>query len=123
MKFFLQTVQFVAQYMRGEDVRPHSDITAPLRKLTKKNVVYEWTDKCEASFQELKMRLTDTTVLVPYVPGLETRLYVDHGPESVGFTVAQSHPEQGKAIWKAVQYKSRRLDQAENNYHKIERSH
>ena len=112
MKFFLQTVQFVAQYMRGEDVRPHSDITAPLRKLTKKNVVYEWTDECEASFQELKTRLTDTT-----------RLYVDHGQESVGFTVAQSHPEQGKAIWKAVQYKSRRLDQAEINYHKIEGSH
>ena len=31
--------------------------------LTHKNIKYEWTDKCEESFQELKTRLTTAPVL------------------------------------------------------------
>ena len=120
VKSFLQTVQFVAQFMRGKDGRPHSDITAPLREQTQKHKIFKWTRQCEDSFQELKKRLTDKSVLVPYMPHLETRLYVDHGPDGIASTIAQNHEEDGKDKWKAVHYKSRRLDKSEKNYWKIE---
>ena len=31
--------------------------------LTRKNIKYEWTDKCEKSFQEQKTRLTTAPIL------------------------------------------------------------
>ena len=37
-------------------VKDFSKIVVPLTKLTRKNVKFEWTDKCEKSFQELKQK-------------------------------------------------------------------
>ena len=54
VKSFLQTVQFVAQFMRSEEGTPHADVTAPLRHLTKQHVRFEWTRECDAAFKELK---------------------------------------------------------------------
>jgi len=33
-------------------------ITSPITRLTRKEVKFEWSKDCEASFQELKFRLT-----------------------------------------------------------------
>ena len=41
-------------------------------------------------------------MLVPYDPNLDTRLYVDHGPEGIASTLAQNHKEDGDDTWKAV---------------------
>ena len=43
--------------------RISSRIAAPLTRLTRKGVRFEWSDKCETSFQELKNRLTSAPVL------------------------------------------------------------
>jgi hypothetical protein len=44
-----------------------SKIAKPMTELLKSNMPYVWSDKCEASFQELKTRLTTTPVLtLPY---------------------------------------------------------
>jgi hypothetical protein len=40
-----------------------SKIAKPMTELLKSNMPYVWSDKCEASFQELKTRLTTTPVL------------------------------------------------------------
>jgi hypothetical protein len=40
-----------------------SKIAKPMTELLKSNTSFEWSDKCEASFQELKTRLTTTPVL------------------------------------------------------------
>ena len=120
VKSFLQTVQFVAAFMRDDKGTPHSDVTAPLRRLTHQNVRFEWTKACQQAFEELKRRISDKTVLVPYVPDLETRLYVDHGPEGIASTVAQHHTKGDNPGWKAVHYKSRSLIPAETNYSKVE---
>ena len=47
VKSFLQMVQFVAAYMRSDRGTPHSDDTAPLRRLTHHNVRFEWTKSCQ----------------------------------------------------------------------------
>ena len=44
-------------------VKDFSRITGPMSRLTQKNVKFEWTDKVEDSFQELKKRLTMAPVL------------------------------------------------------------
>ena len=38
-------------------------LAAPLTALTKKDRKFEWTNKCEQSFQELKRRLTSALIL------------------------------------------------------------
>ena len=120
VKSFLQTVQFVASFMRKEGGTPHSDLTAPLRTLTHHNTKFQWIRECEQAFEELKDRISDTTVLVPYLPHLETRLYVDHGPKGIASTVAQLHTEGENPGWKAVHHKSRSLIPAEQGYSKVE---
>ena len=41
-----------------------SRIAAPLTRLTKKNVKFNWTDRCEEHFLLLKNLLTSTRVLI-----------------------------------------------------------
>jgi hypothetical protein len=38
-------------------------LSGPLTALTKKNAPYEWSEECEASFQEMKQRLGTAHVL------------------------------------------------------------
>ena len=40
-----------------------SKIAAPLTKLTRKDVKYDWVNACQQSFEELKGRLTSALVL------------------------------------------------------------
>ena len=44
-------------------VQDFSKIATPLTKLTRKNEKFEWNEKCEASFQELRQRLVTAPVL------------------------------------------------------------
>ncbi|XP_074346472.1 uncharacterized protein LOC141685258 [Apium graveolens] len=52
----------VAGYYR-KFVKDFLKIAVPLTKLKRKNDKFEWTKKCESSFQELKKRLVDAPVL------------------------------------------------------------
>lgn len=44
-------------------VKNFSKIAVPLTKFTRKNEKFEWTEKCEKSFQELKQNLVTAPVL------------------------------------------------------------
>ena len=48
-----------------------SDITQPLRELTKKDVPFKWTEKEESAFQKVKELLTSDTsaILSQHRPG------------------------------------------------------
>ena len=46
-----------------------SRIACPMTRLTRKGVSFDWNDKCEESFQELKKRLTTAPVLITPVSG------------------------------------------------------
>ena len=58
----------------GRFVKHFSLIVAPLIRLTRKGVKYEWNDECEQSFQELKSLLTMAPVLV--LPALRVEYVV-----------------------------------------------
>src|SRR4051812_44576263 len=54
-----------------------SKLAAPLTRLTRKGVKFEWTDECESSFLELKIRLTTAPILIIPERGLGYTLYCD----------------------------------------------
>jgi hypothetical protein len=57
---FLGLAGYYRRFIKG-----FSTIASPMTRLTRKEVKFEWSKDCEASFQELKSRLTSALVL-PY---------------------------------------------------------
>ena len=63
---FLGMAGYYRRFIEG-----FSRIAGPMTKLLRKNAPFEWTDKCEASFQELKTRLTSAPILAVPEAGKE----------------------------------------------------
>ena len=47
-----QVIGWYGEYR--EFVERFSDFARPIIRLTRKNVLFEWTDKCQTAFQKLK---------------------------------------------------------------------
>ena len=58
VRSFLGLAGYYRKFVEG-----FSKIAAPLTKLTRKDVKYDWVDACHKSFEELKGRLTSAPVL------------------------------------------------------------
>ena len=58
VRSFLGLAGYYRKFVEG-----FSKIAAPLTKLTRKDVKYDWVDACQQSFEELKSRLTSAPVL------------------------------------------------------------
>ena len=52
-------------------------IAAPMTRLTRKEVKFEWDDRCEEAFQELKRRLTSAPILIVPDRGQGHTVYCD----------------------------------------------
>ncbi|KAG8483123.1 hypothetical protein CXB51_022045 [Gossypium anomalum] len=83
-------------------------IASPMTKLLQKNVKFEWTDKCQQSFEKLKARLTEAPILVQPEPGKEFVIYSDASLTGLGCVLMQEG--------KVVAYASRQLKPHEKNY-------
>ena len=62
-------------------------------------------------------------VMAAYIPKKATRVYVDHGPEGVGATLAQENPSiqvGGERCFRPANYTSRALTETEKRYSKVE---
>ena len=75
-------------------VQDFSRIAGPMSRLTQKKVKFEWTKKVEASFQELKKRLTTTPVLAILEGKEGFAVYTDASKEGLGCVLMQN----GKVI-------------------------
>ena len=89
-------------------IEDFSRIARPMTQLLKKDKKFEWSDACEASFQELKRRLTTGPVLV--LPDIQQdfEVYCDASQQGLGCVLMQ----QGNG----VAYSSRQLRPHEVNY-------
>ncbi|XP_060212237.1 uncharacterized protein LOC132639863 [Lycium barbarum] len=58
IRSFLGLAGYYRRFVEG-----FSSISAPLTKLTRKKIKFQWSDACERSFEELKKRLTSAPVL------------------------------------------------------------
>ena len=45
-------------------IEDFSRLTVPMTRLTRKEVKFDWDDRCEEAFQELKIRLTTAPILI-----------------------------------------------------------
>ena len=55
-------LRLVGYYRRF--IEDFSRLVAPMTRLTRKEVKFDWDDRCEEAFQELKMRLTSAPILI-----------------------------------------------------------
>ena len=85
-----------------------SRITAPLARLTRKDVKFVWDDSCELAFVELKQKLTSAYFLT--VPDSQETyvVYTDAPGTGLGCVLMQHR--------KVVAYASRQLKPHEKNY-------
>ena len=86
----------------------YSRLTAPMMRLTRKEVKFEWNDLCEKAFQELKRRLTTTPILILPERGQRYTVYCDASKDGLGCVLMQSG--------RVVAYGSQKLKNHEWNY-------
>ena len=66
-------------------IEDFSRLAAPMTKLTRKEVKFEWNDLCERVFQELKRRLTLAPIMIVLKRGQIYTLYCDASKDGLGF--------------------------------------
>ena len=85
-----------------------SVIASPLTKLLSKGVKFEWSDKCQNSFEQLKEMMVETPVLTQPTSRKEYTLYSDASGIGLGCVLMQDG--------KVVAYAYRQLKPHEQNY-------
>jgi hypothetical protein len=103
----IQSFLGLAAYYR-RFIKDFSKIAKPMTKLLEKNKAFEWTKECQASFEELKKRLSSSPVLV--LPDLTKKfdIYCDASRQELGCVLMQ----EGQVVC----YASRQLRKHEENY-------
>ncbi|KAI5356065.1 hypothetical protein L3X38_008960 [Prunus dulcis] len=89
-------------------VEGFSTIAAPLTRLTRKGVKFEWKNECEKSFNELKTRLTTAPVLTLPDDSENFVIYSDASQQGLGCALMQ--------YGRVIAYASRQLKKHELNY-------
>ena len=72
MRSFLGLAGYYRQFVKGFSV-----IASLLTKLLRKGVKFEWDDKCQSSFEQLKKILIEAPVLTQLTSGREYAMYSD----------------------------------------------
>ena len=103
VRSFLGLAGYYRRFMRGFFV-----IASPLTKLLRKGIKFEWTDKCQNSFEQLKGMLVEAPLLTQPTSGKEYTLYSD----ALGIGLGCVLMKDGKV----VAYASRLLKPHEQNY-------
>jgi hypothetical protein len=100
---FLGLARYYRRFIKG-----FSKISKPMTELLEKDKKFGWTSACEASFQELKKRLTTALILV--MPDMEKpfSIYCDESGPGLGCVLMQDGH--------VVVYASRQLRKHEAHY-------
>jgi transposase InsO family protein len=94
-------------------IRHFSKIVQPLVGLTKKNAKFDWNDKCERAFNDLKYRFTTAPILAHFDPDLECVVETDSSDHAQGGILSQYNKD---GVLHPVAFFSRKLAPAESNY-------
>ena len=94
-------------------VKDFCKIAEPLTNLTRKDVSFVWSSECQSSFQLLKNKLMQPSILVyPKFDGTQFILQTDASIKGLGFILAQVQNQKERVI----AYGGRALSKAEKNY-------
>jgi transposase InsO family protein len=105
---FLGFCNFYRRFIRDFGV-----IARPLIQLTKTGVPFSFGKACWDAFEELKARLTSSTVLRHYNPELQSMIETDASDGVIAGVFSQQHPN---GEWYPVAYFSKTMAPAECNY-------
>ena len=100
---FLGLAGYYRKFVKGSSIT-----AAPMAILLQKNVKYEWSEKCQRSFDKLKAFLTETPVLTQPTCSNEYVIFSDASLNGLGCVLMQEG--------KVVAYASRQLKPHEKNY-------
>ena len=92
----------------GKFIPNLSEITAPLRELTQKGVVWHWEPEHAKAVDALKRTITSAPVLKLYDASKSVALATDASNEGFGAVLLQDNCP--------IAYASRRVNDAEHNY-------
>ncbi|KAA3469727.1 DNA/RNA polymerases superfamily protein [Gossypium australe] len=103
LEVFLGLAGYYQHFVKG-----FSMIATPMTRLLQKDVKFEWSEKCQQSFDQLKALLTEAPVLVQPESGKEFVIYSEASLNGLGCVLMQ----EGKVI----AYASKQLKPYEKNY-------
>ena len=114
VRSFLGMVTYCAKFIPN-----FSDVSEPLRKLTRKDQPFLWGEEQETSSNTIKKLLTSTAVMAYFNPSKETKLVTDASPSGLSAILMQTTPRTGDK--RVVAYTSRALTAVERRYSQTER--
>ncbi|WMV13424.1 hypothetical protein MTR67_006809 [Solanum verrucosum] len=93
-EFWPNYVAFLGHVVSNEGyycrfIQSFSTIAAPLTRLTRQGVGFQWSDKCEESFQKLNPLLTLAHVLTLLEEGVDFTVYYDASGVVLGGVLMQ----------------------------------
>ena len=108
VKRFCGMAQYLARFLPKL-----ADDVEPLRKLTKKDAEWRWTEECQTAFETVKAKVTRTPVLGYFSPEKTLELQVDSSDYGLGATLLQDG--------RPLEYASRLLTPSERNWSQMEK--
>lgn len=103
----LGKINFYIKYIPNASI-----ILEPFHNLLRKNVHFEWSQKCEESFNKIKQYLSSEPVLAIFDPKLPIYIFTDASKEGVGAILKQ--PQKDNTL-KPVFYFSKKLTASQKN--------
>lgn len=104
---FLGASGYVRRYLQN-----YSDIARPMTELLKKEMEFEWNDKREKAFNDIKELVKNSPILALHDPELPDVITPDASGDGLGIALEQL--KDGKLI--PIAFYSRQFTQAERNY-------
>ena len=111
---FLGMTNFLSRFIPN-----YSELSGPLRPLTKKVVPWVWGPEQQQSFEKLKCTLSSETVMSYFTPTKDTTIVTDAGPCGVSAILLQHSPN--IEDYRVIAYSSRSLTDVERRYSQIEK--
>nr|CAN67535.1 hypothetical protein VITISV_032523 [Vitis vinifera] len=103
LRSFLGLVNYYRRFIKGYSAR-----AAPLTDLLKKNKAWEWDERCQQAFEDLKKPVTEEPVLALPDHTKVFEVHIDASDFSIkGVLMQESHP---------IAFESRKLNDAERRY-------
>ncbi|CAN6586229.1 unnamed protein product [Malus baccata var. baccata] len=116
LPFIDQMLERLAGFYR-RFIKDFSKIAQPLCRLLQKEVAFEFTKECTASFNQLKELLTTAPIIVPPDWSLPFELMCDASDYALGAVLGQRKDKKPHVIY----YASRTLNDAQLNYSTTEK--
>jgi len=105
---FLELANYYCQFIKG-----FTTVARPLHDMVKKNKKWEWTERQERAFKELKKRFTKEPVLAAPDIDKQMRMEVDASDYATGEVLSMECEDR---LWRPVAFLSKSLNETERNY-------